>query len=197
MRQEDFEGACALKAELKQLAAQPAQTAALFLETQRLQAQLEVCVQTEDFAGAAILKAELRALTAKDLQQPPQNLRKRSSEVEARTLQLKTRLADCVDREDFEGAASLKAQLRELCSKHGQQSSQHGEDAPLEPNAESRGLEAQLAQCLEKEDFEGAAALKLQLGRSSEVEARTLQLKTRLADCVGREDFEGAAALKA
>ena len=38
MRLEDFEGACALEAELQQLAAQPAQTAALLLETQRLQA---------------------------------------------------------------------------------------------------------------------------------------------------------------
>ena len=42
--QQGCSGACALKAELKQLAAQPSQTAALVVETQRLQAQLEVCV---------------------------------------------------------------------------------------------------------------------------------------------------------
>ena len=126
---------------------------------------------------------------------------------------MQARIAECLEKDDFQGAGVLKARIQELDAKpkvlpvlvqpqNAKQSSQASTQVSAVLDADTRRLQEQLSDRVEKEDIHGAAVLKAQL---RELGARNLQpcgtviqqLQARKAACLMHEDFLGAAAIQA
>ena len=181
-------------------------------EKQLLQARNAECLEKDDFQGAGDLQAQLRELGARNLQPCGTVIQ-----------QLQARKAACLMHEDFLGAAAIQAQLQKIEAKPGAHLESVGPEVTKQPaessmreaaalDAETKPMGEQLSDCGQKENLapgtrhlrlpppgRGASGATLGQVATAEVDrgAVTKQLQAQLARCLDQEDFAGAACVKA